>query len=416
MLLRRYIFAQLFWSSLWSFVMLTAVMFAGMGIQFTQRYAALGVGFLFEQLPGLLSLALPYSIAFGVLSGMTLTVGRMASEGELMIVAISGIPTRVLWLPAGILAIGVCVLSFVANHYWQPQGFDNESKLQVNVLRSQLERLPSSASTIDFPQFSLSYQQHRSGRFAGLTMLLLRSDGSRIPRQLVVARYGSIDFYADEGQIQFNFEDCYVTEYSGEWPPQTPVRQIYYRMFNAVVTPFKERDGPPSRIKAMDRDQLGTYAIEVSEGLVALENAQAAALHGYEVGKAGGMTTTEIEPLAEELQRATDDLDRSRSRLREADAEWYRRLALSIAPLTFMLLGMPMGLLVRQGNRLVAFSASTFVVAVVFYPLLMVSVDLAHDGVELLPPFLQQAMIVVLIPSLAILALAALVYRFGSRT
>jgi lipopolysaccharide export system permease protein len=66
--------------------------------------------------------------------------------------------------------------------------------------------------------------------------------------------------------------------------------------------------------------------------------------------------------------------------LTELEYELHNRLAVALSPLVMALLGMPLGVLVRQRGRLTAFFAAFLPVAAVYYPLSMLGEGLATQG------------------------------------
>jgi len=67
-------------------------------------------------------------------------------------------------------------------------------------------------------------------------------------------------------------------------------------------------------------------------------------------------------------------------RLLRADSEFHYRNAGAATCLVFVLIGIPLGILSRRGNVIMAFAISFFTVIIVYYPLLIVGEMLARDG------------------------------------
>ena len=77
---------------------------------------------------------------------------------------------------------------------------------------------------------------------------------------------------------------------------------------------------------------------------------------------------------------------------------------MSIAPLSFILLGFPLGLLLRQGNKLVVFSLSLLIIGVVYYPVEQYFVRLTQQQIS-------HPLTVTIIPNLALLFVAFVISR-----
>lgn len=74
--------------------------------------------------------------------------------------------------------------------------------------------------------------------------------------------------------------------------------------------------------------------------------------------------------------------------LRQISAEAHERVAMAFSCLTFMLVGVPLGLIAKRGNILIAFAVSFFVVLLVYYPLVLGGRVLIEDKYWAIPPLI----------------------------
>ena len=91
----------------------------------------------------------------------------------------------------------------------------------------------------------------------------------------------------------------------------------------------------------------------------------------------------------DKLRKYVEDLRLIEKRLR-ADTQFHYRNAGSATTLIFIIIGIPLGILARRGNVIIAFALSFFTVLIVYYPLMIVGQMLSRDG--FMTPWLAQWM------------------------
>jgi len=85
---------------------------------------------------------------------------------------------------------------------------------------------------------------------------------------------------------------------------------------------------------------------------------------------------------AERIHKAAD----AQLSLRDIANEAHTRVAMAFSCLTFMLVGVPLGLIVKRGNFLVGFGVGFFVILLVYYPLILGGQVLIEDKYWPIPP------------------------------
>jgi len=109
----------------------------------------------------------------------------------------------------------------------------------------------------------------------------------------------------------------------------------------------------------------------------------------------------------EATRRRVRDLKVIEKHLR-ADAEFHFRNAGAATSLIFVIIGIPLGILSRRGNVIMAFAISFFTVIILYYPLLIVGETLARDG--FLAPWIGEWM-----PNIAIGAAGVVLFHRALR-
>ena len=73
---------------------------------------------MFFALPSIIALSTPFAALMGIL----MTIGRMSSDNEILVILSSGLSYRMIFLPALVLGIFISVVSFLANDILLPAG------------------------------------------------------------------------------------------------------------------------------------------------------------------------------------------------------------------------------------------------------------------------------------------------------
>lgn len=90
-----------------------------------------------------------------------------------------------------------------------------------------------------------------------------------------------------------------------------------------------------------------------------------------------------------EVRTAAAQVDGARSKAQKKLAEFHRKLALAFLPLSLVILGIGLGLLVRKGNRAVGFVLGLLAYLLTFYPPMVISKEFANAGAA--PPWVLWA-------------------------
>ena len=111
-------------------------------------------------------------------------------------------------------------------------------------------------------------------------------------------------------------------------------------------------------------------------------NEYLASLHRKELTESTlAMMTGDFERVsAEQWQSIEDDIHGAERRLRRLELEPYRRWATAFSCLCFVMIGVPMSVIRQKGEFLASFFMCFLPILLVYYPLLIVSVDNAKSG------------------------------------
>jgi len=134
----RYILGEAFFSFLISFLFFFFIFFVNQLLLMAQDILAKQVPFgqvallVLFSLPSVIALSAP----FASLVGLLMTVGRLSSDNEILVLLSSGLSFRNVFIPAITVGIVISILSFIANDILLPGGYVQFGKLYRRILVS----------------------------------------------------------------------------------------------------------------------------------------------------------------------------------------------------------------------------------------------------------------------------------------
>jgi LPS export ABC transporter permease LptG/LPS export ABC transporter permease LptF len=341
-LIARYIATAALPYFLLSAVLLTAILMA----QQSERFAELA---LYTQLPvalfGRIELALipnvlVFTLPMAVLAGVMIGFARMGSDSEIVAMRAAGVGTWAMLWPMLLLGLVVTFAAFYINLKEAPQAARGLRKATIlGALRKLDSPVEPRTFTTEIPGYVIYVRDgiKVEGVWGRVFIYNLQSDGST---RILTARSGRIDTTVDKSELVLK---------------------------DAVLTAI-----PPA--SAGDK---GQYVVERSEQFrIAFDTGRTALLSRLQSEKG---EPDEME--WRDLRRATAAGNPGESR--EAQRMLQKRLAFSLAPLVFALLGAALGLRVRRGGRGIGVLLSLGML-IVYYLVFLLGESLSKTGV--VPP------------------------------
>ncbi|MDR1858359.1 MAG: LptF/LptG family permease [Treponema sp.] len=134
----KYILSETFFSFLISFLFFFFIFFVNQLLLMAQEILTKHVPF--SQVALLVLFSLPSVIAmsapFASLVGTLMTIGRLSSDNEILVLLSSGLSYRNVFLPAATVGIVISVFSFIANDILMPGGYVQFARLYRRILTS----------------------------------------------------------------------------------------------------------------------------------------------------------------------------------------------------------------------------------------------------------------------------------------
>ncbi len=323
-ILDRYIGRQVLAGSIFAVICLTLVF--GLGHVFKTILPRLVDGSLpLELVLRSIVIIIPFSLAYtapwGLLSAVLLVFGRMSADSEFVAFRMAGLSMKRICVPVFLLAAMATGLCLWLNLEVSPRAKDSLKRL---LRQSDLSVLFREGEVLTEIPGKLIYVGKREGRkFRDVEVLELQGRASNLPASYIFAGEMEIESRPEEGLIVLPMRDVQMEMKDGE-EPRNPRRVVHGITFGGVA--------PDISIKAM------------------LESEK----------KPDEMTVRELR---QELKsREVSWKDRN-----ELGVELARRGSLSLASLTFCLVGIPLAITAHRRETLIGFVFSLAVAFLFFF-------------------------------------------------
>lgn len=322
-----------------SLLLLSAVLFAQQSERFaelalyTQLPFSLFAEIALYMVPGILVFTMPLAVLAGVIIGYS----RMGSDSEIIAMRAAGMGTwNMLW-PTLLLGLIVTIPTTYININEAPH---SARVLRRAALQGALRKLDSPVEprtfTNEIPNYVIYVRDgnKQEGIWNRVFIYSKQKDGTT---QILTARSGRIDSSGDKSELVLS---------------------------DAIRTLIPAADGPhPTQYEVARSDQIR----------IAIQTGRATIMKALQKPnlEPGEMTWSELR------KQALTGADAER---REASRNYHSRLALSISPLIFALLGAALGLRVRRGGRGIGILVS-LLISTVYYLVLLLGEQLARAKV-----------------------------------
>jgi len=325
---------------------------------------------VFFAMPQIIALSTPFAALMGIL----MTIGRMSSDNEILIILASGLSYRMIFVPALAFGLFISVLSFLANDILLPAGQIEFRRLWRQIVLSNPALELQENTVTRFRDTTIITGPVDGTGISNILILDRTSTGERrlIMAQNAVLRDGGRDglsldltraFIHSAGEVVRSDYDYATTDFLRYWVPQDDIIQA---------------------ISTISPDQMSARDLHRDIGIKAI--ALGARLH-----EQYGQTLTEALHLEQSLragqadfswhrrernldsfmteQRAATSLRRDRT-LQLFRLEFNRKFSVPFASLCFVFLAVSLGLMAKKSGQTVGFIFS-IIISVIYWAMLM---------------------------------------------
>lgn len=364
-ILTRYVLMDLVQVFLVTLIGMTTLVFVALvGKEAVDR--GMGPGPIIRLAPYILPQAMQFAVPGALLLATTNVFGRLSAFNELVAVKSMGIsPWAIAWptfLFAGAVSLAAVALNDVAVS-WGRMGVER-------VFIESLEEVIYGKLRVD-----------RAYTDRNLSITVQRVEGKKLVRPDVTLQ--------DKG----GGKDWNVTADWAEIGSQPGARELVIRFNNAMVDGPTTVAYPETFEHVIDLDVLfgterssrrspSTYALaEIGPAILRTEGDIEQINNDMSARAAYAMLTGEFEQVSQaSWNERSRDLDGAYFVLNRLHVEPYRRWAGGFSCLAFAMVGVPVAMIMRKSDFLASFFVCFAPILIVYYPMLMVSVDQAKGG------------------------------------
>jgi lipopolysaccharide export LptBFGC system permease protein LptF len=352
MRIQRHILAELLAAFALIALIVTGVLFAALLLQFLHRYPELNLLTVMRAAPYIIPTAFPITLPLSFLVACLLTYGRFTDDNEFLALQMGGIHPWHAASPAIAVAGVLAAFTVLLNTDVIPLA----TLAKKEIARGEVRQLLKAVEDPGRESLSLGgFQMSWHGRDRdGLRDVLITWTAERIDDQGEVVRtvqnvqagHGRVDVSKlDRDQLFLDLDDVEMQSRQGE-------RVTRVVEANRVVAiSIDELAGVPPALKSKGSDEMSGAQLWYR------------ARRLREIAGGGGATPVGDLKL-----------------MRNYETEYWKRIALGIAPLAFAFVGVALGLAGGKGSRMAAFLTAMLVALPVYYPLLLLGANLSRDG------------------------------------
>lgn len=325
----------------------------------------IGLGPLMRMAPFIIPQAMQFAIPAAMLLASTSVFGRMSSYNEIVAVKSLGISPMVLVWPSLILATLVSFLAVAINDYAVSWGVMGVHRIFMASLEEVTYGQLKMRHTYNLGKANITVRDV-DGHTLIWPTLIVQSTSDR-PAWTITAADAELKLLPDEGKLVVTFHKFDLQGGINYSDPDT----FEYVMSVDDLTGNSDKNRSPSN-----------YALsEIGPAIKEQEDVVAKVQQSNVAQAAFGLLTGDFDSLSNTAWKAHEkDVQAAQTRLCRLHTEPWRRWSNGFSCLGFVLIGIPVAVWMRFSEFIASFFICFLPILVVYYPLLIVSVNHAKDG------------------------------------
>lgn len=372
----RYIVSETLFSFLVAFLFFFFIFFVNQLLLLASEILTKRVPF--RQVVLLVIYAIPSIIAlsspFASLVGTLMTIGRMTSDNEILVMLSSGLSYRTVFVPAIVVGIIISLLSFFANDVLLPAGTVQFNRLYRRILVS-IPALELEAHSVKRFKNTVIVTGNVTGNAIDNVLILDRtSDGER---RVILARNAELKDGGREG-LSLDLDNAFIqssketartdydyasSTYLRYWVPQEDIIQR-----NSSVTPREMSSIDVFRTIQAKKADLNVRLEERRNKLTGQALELESSLRKGPDNEEWNKRTGNLANFAREAQTLRA-MQRDRSLLIYT-LEFYKKFSIPFGALSFVFLSVSLGLLAKKSGQTVGFIIG-LMMSVVYWAMLL---------------------------------------------
>jgi lipopolysaccharide export system permease protein len=372
----KYLVSETLFSFLVAFLFFFFIFFVNQLLLLAQEILTKKVPFL--QVALLVLYAIPSIIAmsapFASLVGTLMTIGRLTSDNEILVMLSSGLPYRNIFIPTIIVGIFIFLISFYANDVLLPMGTIQFSRLWRQILVSTPALELESNSVKRFKDTVVVTGNVAGSSIDNILILDKTSDGER---RLIMATNAELKDAGRQG-LSLDLENAFVQsskevsrrdyDYASAsflryWVPQEDMIQAV-----SSITPSQMSSIDVFREIRVKEQNLAQRINDRNRQTMSQALSLEAILRRGPNRDAWNRRTNQAASFLREYQ-ITADIKKDRS-LSIYWLEFYKKFSIPFGAFSFVFLAVPLGLLAKKSGQTVGFIFG-LLIAVLYWAMLI---------------------------------------------
>jgi lipopolysaccharide export system permease protein len=371
-----YILSESMFSFLVSFLFFFFIFFVNQLLLMAQEILTKRVPFnqvallVLYSLPSIIAMAAPFASLVGTL----MTVGRLSSDNEVLVLLSSGLSYRNIFLPALAVGILISLMSFVANDVLLPAGTVQFSRLYRRILVST-PALELEANSVKRFKDTVVVTGDVTGNAINDVLILDKtSDGER---RVIMARNAELKDGGAKG-LSLDLEDAFIQsskeiarrdyDYGSSgflryWVPQEDLIQAVSSIGPREMSSTDVRREIKAKEESL-RDRLDLRYSRALSHALSLERAMRKGPGDIEWNRRSNYSQNFLREI-----EAASALKNDRSLLIYR-LEYYKKFSIPFGALSFVFLAVSLGLLAKKSGQTVGFIFG-LLISVVYWALLL---------------------------------------------
>ena len=305
-------------------------------------------------LPGVIALSAPFASLVGIL----MTIGRLSSDNEILVMLSSGLSYRNIFLPVIFVGIGIALLSFFINDVLLPAGTVQYRRLYRQILASTPALELEANSVKRFRDIAIVTGAAEGLFFDNILILDRTSSGER---RIIMAQ--SAEFIDDSTGINLNLHDTFIQSSS------EVVREDYDYASAEFLSYSLQHDDLIQAITSVSPSEMSSRDVynviiqrrqEVNQRLD--ERRRTALVHALSLeniirdgfsGESWNSRESTFNSFIRETQ-VINSIERDWT-LMNYQLEFYKKFSIPSGAFFFVFLAVPLGLLAKKSGQAVGF-------------------------------------------------------------
>jgi len=372
----RYILSETFFSFLISFLFFFFIFFVNQLLLMAQdilsKQVPLGqvVLLVLFSLPSVIALSAPFASLVGTL----MTVGRLSSDNEILVLLSSGLSFRNVFVPAITVGIVISILSFIANDILLPGGYVQFYRLYRRIL-SSTPALELEANSVKKFKNTVIVTGNVTGHAIDNVLILDKtSDGER---RVIMAANAELKDAGKEG-LSLDLDKAFVQSskeiaredydyasagYLRYWVPQEDLIQAVSSISPREMSSIDVYKEIKSRTFELN-SRMNEKRNKVSSLALVLENSLRAGPASPEWNRRTNQFTA-FQREAQTLHSMSKDRGLSLYWL-----EFYKKFSMPFGAFSFVFLAVALGLMAKRSGQTVGFIFG-LIISVIYWALLL---------------------------------------------